>query len=801
MASGGDVMGGDGGLALIQKALGDERARSDQHKQNYEHLKSQLSQLQERYAILEKQYQQALEDGQAMQTKAKQGLQQLQKDLRDRNADIEGLKMQVLTPEKEELLRQKIVLEQEQPFAEKLYAVELESEKFRNDYNGLRYQLAVVQSEFESEQKKAERTIEELRLKFEAERCRLQRERDDALAQCLKATENEGENKRHLSRENFKLQNRVKSFMEEVAEEKAKREEIVSKLEASNKRLVQQIADLKIKVRGVESEKSSLAQQLKISSDKTESLTASNASLHAQILEAEKLKESIAGTKEKQERDFKRELNALQIDAVKLKSDHAKEKDELKNRVVVLECEIEMQKEKVAKKVEEVLEKEREGEKRVADMREEEWKEKQKREEEKTALERRVGDAEKRVKEEKEKADTEKEKFEEEKLKLWEEKRDLEREIAVCKRDVRDKEKKDEELASATKNVESLREDVNSLRKENSELKLILERTEMENEKLSSKVEIYSRELEVVSANLAEFKGSTERYATQMKKGHETALKALHEKYEKALKINHDIKKTADSNAAVYQRQKAKYLKVIRHFKQSNALVKAEMEELKALNENLGNNVPAETHYALKKKLKEMMKRHAEFQSLLLYAAPDAAGSSVMATPTGVAFPPESTFPRPRFLDDDDDDSFRVQRTHRRTGDLPAASSSPDPILRNASQNPILPDRKTRSAIVHIATQSRGNSRSLNELREVKERAEKLQELQEGQEKEIEKHLEITSSPEMLVGHQSVGASTDADISNKKQLTTPKSPVSSASGKQESIDYSTDSFSDDKENF
>ena len=45
MASGGDVMGGDGGLALIQKALGDERARSDQHKQNYEHLKSQLSQV------------------------------------------------------------------------------------------------------------------------------------------------------------------------------------------------------------------------------------------------------------------------------------------------------------------------------------------------------------------------------------------------------------------------------------------------------------------------------------------------------------------------------------------------------------------------------------------------------------------------------------------------------------------------------------------------------------------------------------------------------------------------------------
>ena len=45
MASGGDPVGGDGGLALIQKALGDERARSDQHKQNYEHIKSQLAQV------------------------------------------------------------------------------------------------------------------------------------------------------------------------------------------------------------------------------------------------------------------------------------------------------------------------------------------------------------------------------------------------------------------------------------------------------------------------------------------------------------------------------------------------------------------------------------------------------------------------------------------------------------------------------------------------------------------------------------------------------------------------------------
>ena len=617
-----------------------------------------------------------------------------------------------------------------------------------------------------------------------------------------KATETEGENKRHLSRENFKLQNRVKSFVEEVAEEKAKREEIVSKLESTNKRLVQQIADLKTRVRGVESEKSSLSQQLKISSEKTETLTASNASLHAQILETEKQKETLAGVKEQRERDFKRELNALQIEAIKLKSDHAKEKDELKNRIVVLECELDMQKERVAKKVEEVLEKEREGEKRVAEMREEEWKEKQKREEEKTASEKRVGEAEKRAKEEKEKAETEKEKFDEEKLKLLEEKRDLEREVAICKKDVKEKEKKEEDLAAKTKIVESLRENVDSLRKENGELKILLERTEMENDKLSSKVDIYSRELEVVSANLAEFKGSTERYATQMKKGHETALQAAHQKYEKALKINHDIKKTADSNSAVYQRQKAKYLKVIRHFKRSNALVKAEMEELKALNENLGNNVPAETYFALKKKLKEMMKRHAEFQSLLLYAAPDSAGPSAAGTSTGVAFSPKMAFSRPRLLDDDDDDHddyHRIQRSHRRNCDLPVATSSPEPILRNSSQNSILPDRKTKSAIVTLGKLSSRHSRSLEELKEVKERTEKLQEIQEGQDKEIEKHLEIVSSPEIQVGHQSVGASTDGDIS-KKQATPTKSPASSVSGK-ESIDYSTDSFSDDKENF
>jgi len=373
----GEMMG-EGGHALLQKALGDERARSDQHKQNYEQVKTQLAQLQERYGVLEAQYQQALDDALSMQTKAKAGFQQLQKELRDKNADIEDLKLQALTPEKEELLRQKIALEQEQPFAEKLCAVELEAEKFRNDYNGLRYQHALVQSEFESEQKKAERTIEELKLKFDAECNRLQRERDDAIARCSKATETEVESKRHLSKENFKLQNRVKCFMEEVAEEKSKREEIVNKLESANKKLTTQIAELKTKVRSADSEKASLTQQLKIANDKSESLTTSNSALHARLMEADKKREIVVGEKEKQERDFKRELNALQIDAVKLKSDHAREKDELKNRVVVLECDVETQKERVAKKVEEVLEKEREGEKRVAEVREGEWKEKQK---------------------------------------------------------------------------------------------------------------------------------------------------------------------------------------------------------------------------------------------------------------------------------------------------------------------------------------------------------------------------------------------------------------------------------------
>ena len=44
MAAGGEAMA-DGGHALLQKALGDERARSDQHKQNYEQVKTQLAQV------------------------------------------------------------------------------------------------------------------------------------------------------------------------------------------------------------------------------------------------------------------------------------------------------------------------------------------------------------------------------------------------------------------------------------------------------------------------------------------------------------------------------------------------------------------------------------------------------------------------------------------------------------------------------------------------------------------------------------------------------------------------------------
>lgn len=88
------------------------------------------------------------------------------------------------------------------------------------------------------------------------------------------------------------------------------------------------------------------------------------------------------------------------------------------------------------------------------------------------------------------------------------------------------------------------------------------------------------------------------------------------------------------------------------------------------------------------------------------------------------------------------------------------------------------------------------DTRSLEELKEVKERAEKLQEIQEGQDKEIDKHLEIMSSPDLAV------EKSDSAKADRKCPSSPlKSPASSVSIAKESVDYSSDSYSDDKENF
>jgi hypothetical protein len=105
------------------------------------------------------------------------------------------------------------------------------------------------------------------------------------------------------------------------------------------------------------------------------------------------------------------------------------------------------------------------------------------------------------------------------------------------------------------------------------------------------------------------------------------------------------------------------------------------------LNENLGNNVPADVHFALKNKMKDMMKRHAEFQSLLLYAGPEGSQCSPHALPLN---------PSPSVLGThmDDPNVFTSARQRRPT----ATASNPNPILRNPLTSTPISKRKTKSA-------------------------------------------------------------------------------------------------------
>ncbi|XP_058424641.1 centrosomal protein of 83 kDa isoform X3 [Diceros bicornis minor] len=165
--------GGDSGLTSsqseFQKMLIDERLRCEHHKTNYQTLKAEHTRLQDEYIKSQNELKHLLNEKQTHQEKFQLLLEELRGELVEKTKDLEEMKLQVLTPQKLELLRAQIQQELETPMRERFRNLDEEVEKYRAEYNKLRYEHTFLKSEFEHQKEEFARILEEEKIKYESE--------------------------------------------------------------------------------------------------------------------------------------------------------------------------------------------------------------------------------------------------------------------------------------------------------------------------------------------------------------------------------------------------------------------------------------------------------------------------------------------------------------------------------------------------------------------------------------------------------------------------------------------------------
>ncbi|XP_027248459.1 centrosomal protein of 83 kDa isoform X4 [Cricetulus griseus] len=164
--------GGDSRLNAepeFQSMLIDERVRCEHHKHNYQALKIEHKRLQEEYVKSQNELKRVSHEKQTNQEKFQLLLEELRGELVEKIKELEKMKLQVLTPQKLELVKAQIQQELEAPMRERFRTLDEEVERYRAEYNKLRYEHTFLKSEFEHQKEEFIRISEEEKMKYELE--------------------------------------------------------------------------------------------------------------------------------------------------------------------------------------------------------------------------------------------------------------------------------------------------------------------------------------------------------------------------------------------------------------------------------------------------------------------------------------------------------------------------------------------------------------------------------------------------------------------------------------------------------
>ncbi|XP_025978983.2 centrosomal protein of 83 kDa isoform X1 [Dromaius novaehollandiae] len=676
-------MVGNGDVASsqeLQKLLIDEKMRCEHHKANYQTLKAEHIRLQEEYTKSQDELKRLLVEKQTVHDKFQFLLAEYQEELLGKTQELEELKMQVLTPQKLELLRAQIQQELESPVRERLKKLEIEVEKYRTEYNKLRYEHTFLKSEFEHQKEEHARVLEEKKIKYEAEITRLDKDKEELHNQLLSVDPTRDSKRVEvLSREKAQLHQKLKGLEAEVAELRAERDNCGVQAENVQRIQVRQLAEMQTMARSLEAEKKSAEQQIDRIEKELQMSHEQNIILTSKLHKSEREVNSLAAKVEELKHSHKLEVTNVKLEAARTKSEVERERNRIQSEMDGLLSDNEILKAAVERQKVLLVEKDRELIRKVQAAKEEVFEKIAALQDEKLELEKRLADLEKMKAKQDTWRQSEKDQYEE-KLRV------AQMAEESSKKELQRLRLKIQQQAIQTEELEEKKTEAADLKQESGDGASMSVRVWREKRKENShhlyvltvecQLQIHDLQLQVASLSQSEndlldsnqkLKEMIERLKQECQNARSQAEKAqletektleykriewLEEKHELTQRITereekYNQVKNKLCRAAVAQK-KRKTLNDNKHrrMQEKLELLEAKIEELEKENQVLNRqNVSYEEYTCLRKRLKDLQRRHNEFRSLILN--PNIPSLNPVGIMSSSALPPgpEVSFP------------------------------------------------------------------------------------------------------------------------------------------------------------
>ncbi|XP_018427795.1 PREDICTED: centrosomal protein of 83 kDa [Nanorana parkeri] len=604
----------------LHKLLIDEKMRCEDHKSNYQTLKAEHTRLQADYIKSQNECKQFAAEIRSMHEKYKLLLEELRGELLEKTSEMEELKLQVLSPHKLELLKIQIQQEIEAPVRQHCQKLVEDTEKYRADYNKLRYETSILAAQLEQQKEEQTRVLAEQKIKYEAEISQLEKDKEELQNQII-SVDPTRDSKRveTLLGEKVQLCQMIKDLKAEVTELRASRDHYGSQAENVQRSQKQLFAETQATIRSLEAEK----QSLKLSQERLENelhmTTEQNDILNKKLLEVERKVHTLTSKIDKLKHSQSIEITNIKLESARAKNEAEKDKDKFQGQLEDLETENGILTATLERQKELLAEKERELIRKVQAAKEVGLQETATILAERMELENRLAELEKYKEDQDHQNNTEisqlKEKVhiaqlaeESVRKELQNLRSKLQQQVFYAeqiKKEVHDVADLKREMKDLQTQVASLSESENNLLRTNEKLRERVEHLQQENRSARSQAEKAQHDAE------KELEGNRIEWLQEKHKLQEN-LSRLEDKYK-------ELKDKLHRAAVAQKKRKNIHDNKCKKLQARVEILEAKKEELETEKSVLNRqNISQEEYVRLQRRLKDLQRRHNEFRTVIL---------------------------------------------------------------------------------------------------------------------------------------------------------------------------------------